>query len=77
MQYSSINNQLSFGQKIRNLDYILMMCILLLGFISLATKYSTDGGEDLFHTRSHFTKLVVFTVMMLIISFLKMKEEFR
>jgi len=30
-----------------------LICILLLGFISLATMYSTDGGKVLFHTKSH------------------------
>ena len=69
-------NRLNFFQKFKNFDYILLFCILLLGFISLATMYSTDGGEVLFHTRSHFTKLVVFTVMMIIISFINIKYWF-
>ena len=58
-------NRLGFFQKFRNFDYILLVCILLLGFISLATMYSTDGGEVKFHTKSHFTKLILFTLMML------------
>ena len=68
----------NFGlfQKFMNFDYILLTCILLLGFISLATMYSTDGGKILFHTKSHFTKLVVFTVMMLVISFINIKYWF-
>ncbi len=66
----------SFFQKFKNFDYILLVCILLLGFISLATMYSTDGGKILFHTKSHFTKLVVFTLMMLIISFINIKYWF-
>ena len=49
---------------------------MLLGFISLATMYSTDGGKILFHTKSHFTKLIVFTIMMLIISFINIKYWF-
>ena len=69
-------NRLNFFQKFRNFDYILLFCILLLGFVSLTTMYSTDGGEILFHTKSHFTKLVVFTVMMLIISFINIKYWF-
>ena len=69
-------NRLNFFQKFRNYDYILLFCILLLGFISLATMYSTDGGEILFHTKSHFTKLVVFTIMMLIMSFINIKYWF-
>ena len=69
-------NRLNFFQKFRNYDYVLLICILLLGFISLATMYSTDGGEILFHTKSHFTKLVVFTIMMLIMSFINIKYWF-
>tara|TARA_Y100001935_G_scaffold66404_1_gene55925 strand:+ start:125 stop:1252 length:1128 start_codon:yes stop_codon:yes gene_type:complete len=66
----------NFFQKFKNFDYILLVCILLLGFISLATMYSTDGGKILFHTKSHFTKLIVFTVMMLIFSFINIKYWF-
>ena len=70
------NNSFGFFQKFRNFDYILLFCILLLGFISLATMYSTDGGNILFHTKSHFVKLVVFTTMMLIFSFINIKFWF-
>ena len=70
------NNKFSFFQKFRNFDYVLLACILLLGFISLATMYSTDGGKVLFHTKSHFTKLIIFTSMMLIISFINIKFWF-
>ncbi len=70
------NNSFGFFQKFRNFDYILLACILLLGFISLATMYSTDGGNILFHTKSHFVKLVVFTIMMLIFSFINIKFWF-
>ena len=69
-------NRFSFLQKFKNFDYILLVCILLLGFISLATMYSTDGGKILFHTKSHFTKLIIFTIMMLIISFINIKFWF-
>ena len=67
-------NRLGFFQKFRNFDYILLFCIIILGFISLVTMYSTDGGQVLFHTKSHFTKLIVFTIMMLIISFINNAE---
>ena len=69
-------NQFNFFQKFRNFDYILLACILLLGFISLATMYSTEGGKILFHTKSHFIKLIVFTFMMLIFSFINIKFWF-
>ena len=69
-------NQFNFFQKFKNFDYILLACILLLGFISLITMYSTEGGKVLFHTKSHFIKLIVFTLMMLIFSFINIKFWF-
>jgi rod shape determining protein RodA len=76
-QHTRLNKSgFSLFQKFRNFDYILLVCILLLGFISLATMYSTDGGKVLFHTKSHFTKLLVFTAMMLIFSFINIKFWF-
>jgi rod shape determining protein RodA len=38
--------------------------------------YSTDGGEVLFHTKSHFLKLIIFTLMMLVFSFINIKFWF-
>ena len=70
------NNNFNILQKFKNFDYILLICILLLGFISLSTMYSTDGGKILFHTKSHFTKLVIFTSMMLVFSFINIKFWF-
>ena len=70
------NNNFNLLQKFKNFDYILLICILLLGFISLTTMYSTDGGKVLFHTKSHFVKLIIFTFMMLIFSFINIKFWF-
>ena len=76
-QYTKLSNNNSyFVQKFKDFDYILLFCILLLGAISLATMYSTDGGEVLFHTKSHFVKLVVFILMMLFFSFINIKFWF-
>ena len=69
MFYSTINNQLTFFQKLRNFDYILLICILLLGIISSFTMYSTDNGEILFHTKSHISKFSIFFIMMIFLSF--------
>ena len=74
--YNRINKENNFFRKFRNLDYILLVCLLLLGFISLATMDSTDGGEILFHTRSHFIKFIFFFLMMLTISFINVKFWF-
>ena len=71
--YSSINNDLSFFQKVKSLDYILLFCILLLGVISSLSMYSTDGGELLFHSKSHITKFMIFFPMMIFLSFVNIK----
>jgi len=73
MQYNSFNTKLSFFQKIKNFDFILMFCILLLGLISAFSMYSTDGGEILFYTKSHIFKFLVFFPMMIILSFVNIK----
>ena len=72
--HRKLENKVNFFRKIKELDFILLLCILLLGLISLATMYSTDSGELLFHTKSHFFKFTIFTLMMLLISFLNIKE---
>ena len=68
-QHNRLLTKINLFQKFRNLDFILLFCIFLLGAISLMTMYSTDGGEILFHTRSHFFKFIFFTIMMFIIAF--------
>ena len=73
MQYNSFNTQLSFIQKVKSFDYILLFCILLLGLISVIAMYSTDGGEFLFHSKSHIIKFLIFFPMMIILSFLNIK----
>ena len=72
-QQSSFNNQFTLFQKIKNLDYVLLTCILLLGVISSLSMYSTDGGEILFHTQSHVFKFLIFFPMMIILSFFSIK----
>ena len=72
-QHDRLNSEITFIQKVKKLDYILIFSILLLSIISLLVMYSTDGGEILYHTKSHFVKLVVFFLLMLAISFFNIK----
>ena len=70
---SSLSNQLTFFQKLRSLDFIMITCVLLLGFISSIAMYSTDGGEILYHTKSHIIRFIVFFTMMIFISFINIR----
>jgi rod shape determining protein RodA len=72
-QQNRLNSELTFFQKVKNLDYILLFCLILLATVSLLVMYSTDGGEILYHTKSHFVKLVTFFSLMLVISFFNIK----
>ena len=72
-QQSSLSNQFSVFQKIKNFDYILLTCILLLGIISGLSMYATDGGEFLYHTQSHILKFLIFFPLMICLSFFPIK----
>ena len=72
-QHDRLNNEITFFQKIKNLDYILIVSVVLLSVLSLFVMYSTDGGEILFHTKNHFVKLVVFFPLMIIVAFFNIK----
>ncbi len=68
-----LNSELTFIQKLKKLDFVLLFSIIILSAISLVVMYSTDGGEILYHTKSHFIKLVTFFLLMLVISFFNIK----
>jgi len=74
--HNRIKGNNNFYKKILDFDYILLACILLLGSLSLATMYSTDGGEALFHTKSHFSKFIIFLLLMILFSFVNIKFWF-
>ena len=65
--HNKLNKKNNFFQKIKDIDFILLLSILLLGFISLATMYSTDSGELLFHTKSHFSKFLILSFGFLLV----------
>tara|TARA_B110001452_G_scaffold123496_1_gene102405 strand:+ start:542 stop:1666 length:1125 start_codon:yes stop_codon:yes gene_type:complete len=72
-QINFLNDQSSILQKLKNFDYILIVCILLLGLISVLSMYSTDGGVILYHTKSHIFKFLIFFPMMVFLSFFNIK----
>ena len=70
---SSLSDKTTFFQKLRSLDYIMLLCVLVLGIISSFAMYSTDGGELLYHSKSHIIRFVIFFIMMIFISFINIK----
>ena len=72
-QQTSYTDQINLFQKIRSLDYILIFCILILGIISGFSMYSTDGGELLYHSKSHILRFGIFFSMMILLSFFDLR----
>ena len=67
----SIQSHLSLRDKIFSVDIVLFFSILILGIISLFAMYSTDGGEFLYHTKSHIVRFFVFFILFITVSFFK------
>ena len=72
-QHDRLSNDITLFQKIKNLDYILLISVILLSALSVFVMYSTDGGEILFHTKNHLIKLVVFFPLMIFVAFFNIK----
>ena len=72
-EQSSYSEQYTFFQKLRSFDFVLIFCVLCLGIISNFSMYSTDGGEFLYHSKSHFIRFVTFFSMMIFLSFFNLR----
>ena len=70
---SSLSNQSTFFQKIRSIDYLLLLTVFIIGIISCFAMYSTDGGELNYHTKNHAIRLCLFFTLMIFISFINIK----
>ena len=73
LQRFSYSNKPTFFQKVRAIDYTLLVSILLIGIISIFAMYSTDGGEIQYHTKNHTIRFFVFFSMMIVLSFINIK----
>ncbi len=69
----SYSDRLTFFQKLRSLDYWLLFCIIILGIISIFAMYSSEGGQLSYYSKSHMLRFVVFFLMMLGFSFIRIK----
>ena len=67
------SDQLTFFQKVRNFDSMLILSVLALGIIGAISMYSSDGGQFSYHTKSHIIRFVIFFSLMFILSFVRIK----
>ena len=73
LQQQIYSDQLTFFQKVRNLDILLIISILALGIVGVISMYSSDGGQFSYYTKSHIIRFVIFFLLMFILSFVRIK----
>ena len=61
----------SLFEKLKSVDYFLILIIILIGAISIFAIYSTERGEFSFYTKNHLLRLLVFFGMFLVLSFVR------
>ena len=61
----------SFFDRIKNLDYFLILIIILIGSISVFSIYSTENGNFSYYTKNHLIRLSSFFFMFLFLSFIR------
>ena len=61
----------SLREKILLLDYQLIFLVLLLGIISFFAMYSTERGNFDYYTKSHVYRFIIFFLLFILLSFLK------
>jgi len=64
-------SKFSFLDKLKVLDYFLIVIVILIGAISVFAIYSTENGEFSYYTKNHLIRLVTFFLMFLFLSFIR------
>ena len=50
----------SFFDKLKTVDYFLILIVIMIGSISVFAIYSTEGGNFSFYTKNHLVRLLAF-----------------
>ena len=61
----------TFFEKLKSVDYFLILIVMLIGAVSVFAIYSTESGEFSFYTKNHLLRLIVFFGMFLMLSFVR------
>ncbi len=67
----------SFIDKLKAIDYFLIIIVAIIGSISVFSIYSTESGNFSFYTKNHLTRFLVFFSMFLVISFVRVSFWYR
>ena len=61
----------SFIDKLKAVDYFLIIIVAIIGSMSVFAIYSTESGNFSFYTKNHLTRFLVFFSMFLVLSFVR------
>ena len=67
----------SFIDKLKAVDYFLIIIVAIIGSISVFSIYSTESGNFSFYTKNHLTRFLVFFFMFLVLSFVRVSFWYR
>ena len=67
----------SFIDKLKAVDYFLIIIVAIIGSLSVFSIYSTESGNFSFYTKNHLTRFLVFFSMFLFLSFIRVSAWYR
>ena len=67
----------SFIDKLKAVDYFLILIVAIIGSMSVFSIYSTESGNFSFYTKNHLTRFLVFFFMFLVLSFVRVSFWYR
>ena len=67
----------TFFEKLKSIDYFLILIVMLIGAISVFAIYSTEGGKFSFYTKNHIIRLSVFFSLFLVLSFVRVSTWYK
>ena len=67
----------SFIDKLKAVDYFLIIIVAIIGSLSVFSIYSTESGNFSFYTKNHLTRFLVFFSMFLVLSFVRVSFWYR
>ena len=67
----------SFIDKLKAVDYFLIIIVAIIGSMSVFSIYSTESGNFSFYTKNHLTRFLIFFFMFLVLSFVRISFWYR
>ncbi len=67
----------SFFEKLKSIDYFLILIVVCIGAISVFAIYSTESGNFSYYTKNHLIRLLAFFSMFLVLSFIRISVWYK